>query len=195
MLFYILGSKEKRFTCSAKKALHVSSDFSESLEKYETYIKECRRDNLYLVADFQNNKRGFISSLSNDFDYHMPFFIVCEWHIDNPDNYIRKDNTVILRKGFRHELCNNVTALREFLYCYENQIPAKFTISYQKKHSDKNIYRTFVRELADLEQIFTNTKKYKVKRFEIDESVLSEWEGESLKQHGFYLYNLKEEVG
>lgn len=174
MKFYIFTSNKKEIKSSRRKAFFKSDNFEECYDKFYNLCEENRFDNAYLVADFECYRKKWVSSVDENSEENIPFFIVCEYHTciecPNTKNYSRQDNTCVFRKGFVHEFTDNLAAIREFLYCFENHIVASFEIRYKL---DNRIYK---RNIADTVSIIRTAtySGYKLKRIKLD--ISSNWE-------------------
>lgn len=156
MKFYIFGNNRNNMTIKtkSKKALYKSSSLDDTLEQFKLFVDQVRHNNLYMIADFEDNKTSMfkVSSLDNDLDNKMPFFIIAEWHIGNNKNrIIRCDHTFIEKKGFLHEFQNNLIAIQDYLYSVENGDCVSFGIIYSKfeKVAGRMVEKQFKREISN----------------------------------------------
>ena len=174
MKFYIFGNttKNKDMSCNTKKAIFASDDFEACLYKLKNFVRELRFTNCYLIADFGTyKKKSLFAKTINDYDEMMPFFIVAEWHIgEDKDLLIRSDYTVITKGGFVHEFMNNANAVREVLYCINNNIEFTLEILYYVPVTIMGH-----KELKEINKIITsssimieNSKSKGVKRFKLN---------------------------
>lgn len=151
MKFYIFGSDKKEFSALAKSRINNNSciNLDEALKLFEKYVEMVYDDNLYLIADFESEKKPFIASLSEDRNPILPYIILCEWHLtgDPEDDIIRKDHLQIHRRGFIQSFENNVSAIRAFLECAERLEECSLHVTYYKKMEKATA--KFTRKIAD----------------------------------------------
>lgn len=176
MKFYIFGNTndKKNFVISSKKAVYSSENLNEALNKYEEYVDRASYSNCYFVADFEvyrNSKMFGSISLGKDTDLNLPFFIIGEWHLGETDknNCIRKDHTIIKKRGFTHEFENNLVAIKEFIFCVENNIDCEFSIIYSKIFdlNCKSVNRQFVRKISSRADVI-RSRGNSIKKFKLN---------------------------
>lgn len=151
MRYYIFGNTKdsSSIVASKKSAAFSSTDIDVAYEKYKSYIKEARFTNVYFVVDFELYGKMFTSfSLNDSEDTPIPFFVIGDWH--GGGRIIRNDCTVISRKGFDHEFNNNLSAMKEFLYCIDNHIQCDFRILYKKSTTGNGITNRLIVDSVDL---------------------------------------------
>ena len=189
MKFYIFTSNKKEIKSSRRKAFFKSDNFEECYDKFYNLCEENRFDNAYLVADFECYRKKWVSSVDENSEENIPFFVVGEYHNGigtcNNKNYSREDNTCVFRKGFAHEFADNLAAIREFLYCFQNHIVASFEICYKVGS------RIYKRNIADTVSIIRTAtySGYKLKRIKLN---TSSWETvPTVEERKLQMYKLK----
>ena len=192
MKFYIFASNKKEIKTSRRKAFFSSSEFEECYDKFYNICRENRFDNAYLVADFESERKNWVSTIDNNNEESVPFLIVCEYHFQDYKcnsgmNYSRKDNTCVTRKGFAHEFKDNLAAIREFLYCFDNHIRAEFELSYIVGT------RTYTRKIASTVDILRsqNYTGCKLRRILLKPTI---WENTKSEKRSFQMYKIEKAV-
>ena len=192
MRFCILASNkiEDNLEIKTRKPIFETNDLEEAVQVYESYIQQIRHKTLFLIADFEYSKKSFFrsSSLENDFEDVLPFFIIGQWCIGvDKDLYVRCDRTQVSRKGFTREFSNNLAAMRDFLLCIEQEKNAEFRVIYKKVLTDGNSSydRIFNRKIASTTEMFCAERDgiYRpVRRFHL---LLPDWEFVPLRKTVF----------
>lgn len=176
MRFYIIGNMSlgKDISMPVKKAAFSSSDLDTTIDTFVNFVNEVRFTNMYLVADFEVSKQPMLDTFNRDSD-SLPFFVIGEWHIgDDKSEVIRNDITVVQKKGFEHEFSNNLTAMREFLYCINNHIECVFKIRYGKHDSYYHIDKVIERHICSSVQVVRAHKKIPLRKVKI--SGIDKWQ-------------------
>ena len=168
MRFYIFGNDKPKINVRPKKAIYYSEYFNEAIKNFDHYVAGIKNKNIWLVVDFECRKQSFWGSgLNDDHFSKLPFFVIAEYHYDNHSfSCARRDTTTVFRSGFNHEFDNNVKAMREFLYFYNNNDYAKWSVTYQVGE------RLFVREIINTNDL-KDSKVRKVRKFRLGEEL---WE-------------------
>lgn len=172
MKYYIFGSLSHNKTISThrKKAVFSSTNLDAAMNKFIDYVNEVRYNNMYLIVDFEVDKPRWKSSLENDNDETLPFFIIADWNSrkDSKTEYVRTDSTVLSRAGFDHQFSNNLVAMREFLYCIENHIECELKIKYTKYFdNDFQLDKYYERTICNSVDLVRAEKKYPLKRLKL----------------------------
>lgn len=198
MKFYIFGNttKETEICCSVKKAAFISDDLETSINRFRDYVHEVRFTNCYLVVDFEVSKKNTssinASTLENNYDKTLPFFIIAEWHIGEDKNLLaRVDHTILTKNGFIHEFMNNVDVIRDVIYCLNNHIQFTLEITYSVPttilgYKEIQEFRRLIVDSVDI----IRDEGYSVKKFKLN---ISNWQVVPINRI-FNLYKIEEKV-
>ena len=187
MRFYILGNWSEEFSCTPKRASYQTTDLDEALFRFDKYAAEARYNHMYLVVDFEYQRQSILgSSIKKDYSENLPFFVLSEYHYGDINDIARHDTTVIYKKGFEHEFCNNIVALKEFLYCCDNNVMVDWNIRYIKVDNN-GVCRLFERKIVSTIDIKDGGSK-KIRRFRIRKN---QWSKAPQIEKHFNIYDLK----
>ena len=183
MKFYIFGSSSSKINVKPKKAIYSSDNFEDVVKMFDSYVAGIRNTNIWLVVDFECKKQSFWgSNLNKDHFSDLPFFVIAEYHFGKSGiNCVRRDTTCIFRKGFHHEFSNNIKALKEFLYFYNKDEYARWTLTY--RIGDREFNREIINTI-DLR----DSKKKKVRKFCLGNN---DWETIPLSRNSTEFFNYK----